>query len=204
MKLSAKLTGNKLGMQKIYLRADENMNRYTYVSIINNVLVINEKVNELEKNIFWLNLDKLDNKVPISIAEDKSLKSTVSLQKGDQEYIPDISVHAEGNRKLYIEIKDDKLTVSIDNKVAVEHLQLMNLESGNVYLESAWGEYGYSRRNLADDVYDAIFEELVITENTGTKNEKILFDARLQGIEKFVFDIESIWNSIINWFICYL
>ena len=63
------------------------------------------------------------------------------------------------------------------------------------------GGYGWSQRNLADDVYDGVFEQLVITDNTGAEKEKILFDGRLQGVAAAVYRAKQQWESIVTWFI---
>ncbi|HWR56223.1 MAG TPA: glycoside hydrolase, partial [Negativicutes bacterium] len=77
-------------------------------------------------------------------------------------------------------------------------------KAGAVYLETAWGEYGWSQRNLADDVYDGVFAKLMITENTGAEKEKILFDGRLQGFSAVQYKIKGLWEALINWFIVHL
>ena len=41
--LSVRLTGNKLGTQKIYLRADQKLDRYVAVNLSNNMLLVSEK-----------------------------------------------------------------------------------------------------------------------------------------------------------------
>jgi len=54
---------------------------------------------------------------------------------------------------------------------------------------------------LADDVYDGVFEKLVITENTGTENEKSLYDSRKKGFEAVKFNLKQFVGQIVNWFI---
>jgi hypothetical protein len=232
MKLSVRLKGNKLGLQKIYLRADEALNRFLSVSIFNNVLYVTEKTGGAEKELFKLNLDKHDGKERISIPEDKkaaemreletftkyatsvekakiyaerlkdkNLEDAPTVDEGAEEYIGDLAVSTKGDRRLAVSLKENFISVTVDGKEAVENLQVSEMKAGAVYLETAWGGYGWSQRNLADDVYDGVFEKLMITENTGVEKEKILFDSSLQGFDGIKFKVKRLWEAMIDWFV---
>jgi len=232
MKLSVGLKGNKFGLQKIYLRADENLNRFLSVHIFNNVLYVTEKNGNAEQELFKLNLDRHDGKAILSIPEDKkaaemreletflqyadsaqrakiyaerlknkNLEVVPTVAQGAAEFVPDLSMHAKGDRMLALSLKGDKISIMVDNKDAVKDLQVSNKKAGAVYLETAWGSYGWSQRNLADDVYDGVFEQLIITENTGAEKEKELFDSRMQGFDAIKFKVKQLWEKLINWFI---
>jgi hypothetical protein len=232
MKLSVRLKGNKLGLQKIYLRADEALNRFLSVSIFNNVLYVTEKTGGAEKELFKLNLDNHDGKERISIPEDKkaaemreletftkyatsvekakiyaerlkdkNLEDAPTVDEGAEEYIGDLAVSTKGDRRLAVSLKENFISVTVDGKEAVENLQVSEMKAGAVYLETAWGGYGWSQRNLADDVYDGVFEKLMITENTGVEKEKILFDSSLQGFDGIKFKVKRLWEAMIDWFV---
>lgn len=232
IKLAVRMKGNKLGLQRIYLRADENLNRFLSVYILNNVLYVTEKAGSAEKELFKLNLDKHDGKKILSIPEDKkaaevreletfvkyadsvekakiyaerlkdkSLENVASVAQGAPEYMPNLSVHAKGDRMLALSLKGNRISITVDNKDAVKDLQVAHTNAGAVYLETAWGDFGWSQRNLADDVYDGVFEKLIITENMGTEKENILFDSKMQGLEAFKFTAKQLWSALINWFI---
>ncbi len=233
--LSVGLKGNKLGLQRIYLRADDNLTRFVAVYIFNNVLYVTEKNGGAEKELFALNLDRHDGKPVLSIPEDKKaaeireletfIKYADSVEKaklyterlkdktlqyaptvadGAQEYVPALSAHAKGDRLLALSLGGDRLSITVDGKEAVKDLPISNTKAGAIYLETAWGEYGWSQRNLADDVYDGVFAKLMITENTGAEKEKILFDGRLQGFSAVKYKIKGLWEALINWFIVHL
>ena len=232
LKLSVRLKGNKLGLQKIYLRADEGLSRFVSVNIFNNVLYVTEKSGGSETELFKLNLDRHDGKRIISVNEDKHeseiraletfiryadsaetakiyterlkdklLEKPLTVAEGAKEYIPTISIHAKGDRMLSLSLKGDRISVMIDNKAAVTDLPVKAMKPGSVFLETAWGEYGWSQRNLADDVYDGVFEKLIITENTNSEQEKVLFDGSLQGLEALKLKAKQLWDSLINWFV---
>jgi hypothetical protein len=102
------------------------------------------------------------------------------------------------NRKVEIILQDQSLSVTIDQKKAVDNLPLSGKSKGYIYLESAWGEYGYSQRNIADDVYDGMFENLAVR---NLDDNNILYDNQLHGFDKVKNNIKADWNHIINWFI---
>lgn len=231
LKLSVRLKGNKLGVQKLYLRADESLTRFLSVALVNNVLTVTEKNGGAERELLALDLDQHDGKERRSIPEDKKaaeiraletfIKYADSVEKaklyavrlkdknleyapavadGAEEYVPDLSVHAQGDRRLFLAVKGNQLSITVDGKEVVTDLQLAAPKAGAVYLETAWGGYGWSQRNLADDVYDGVFEKLIITENTGAKQEKILFDGGLQGFEAVKWKLKQGWEALITWF----
>jgi hypothetical protein len=219
IKLSVTLTGNKLGMQKIYLRADENLEKYISVEIKNNILYV------CENNIllYQQNLDEFDNKVFKSIEKDNldalrlqenlyKRNKTLSLdinnvqeqiqQLNDnidisEDYIPTMQINEAGNRLLTINLIDDNIEIKIDDKIALSDIVLTRVEKGFIYLESGYVERGYSQRNIVDDVYDGVFEDLTIWD----EKEQILYDNSLRGFEKIIYSIKNTWNNIINWFI---
>lgn len=133
--------------------------------------------------------------------KDKELEKVPSVADGAPEYVPANSVHAKGDRTLTISLKGDKLSVMVDGKGAVQDLAVTVLQAGKVYLESGWKASGWSQRNLADDVYDGVFEKLVITENTGAEKERVLFDGKLQGWDAVKYNLKHWWETLINWFI---
>lgn len=88
-----------------------------------------------------------------------------------EDYIPDISIQDAGDRLVEITYYNGALSVSIDGKPAVENLMINIDLKGGIALRSAWSEYGYSQRNLADDVYDGVFKSLYITSSTTRSSE---------------------------------
>ena len=58
------------------------------------------------------------------------------------------------------------------------------------------GGFGYSQRNVADDVYDGVFSKLLITDG-----DKTVYDGRLPEVEKLADALNDKWNAVVNWFI---
>lgn len=234
LNLSVRLTGNKLGSQKIYLRADRKLERYIAINVSSNMLFITEKTSSGTKNLLKLDLDRHDGKERLSIAEDKQnaevreletfakyanspamarqyLKQSkqresadaATIEQGEKEYVPNISVHAKGKRLLNIVLEDNQLQVIVDGKEAFSGT-ITDAAAGGVALESAWGGYGWSQRNLADDVYDGVFESLVIKAMSADGQDKILYSDKLSGFEAFKYQVKKALNSLVNWFIVHL
>ncbi len=224
IKVSVSMIGNKLGSQAVYLRADDSLKEYVSVKLQNNFLIIEENKNKLinlDLNEFdgieFKSEDEMEqealtaeykiykkgSKLFAEITEmepqEKPLEeSAATVEEGADKYIPELQINEEGNRKVDIILKDNDLTVMIDNKTAVKNLALSSTKAGYVYLESAWGEYGYSQRNIADDVYDGVFQDMVIQD---ADTDAVLYDNRLQGWEKVINKAKDRWDKLINWFI---
>ncbi len=63
----------------------------------------------------------------------------------------------------------------------------------------------YSQRNLSDDVYDAVFEDLrIIKYNEDTEEADVFYDSQLHGLELAWCQIKKWWSKIINWFVANL
>jgi peptidoglycan/xylan/chitin deacetylase (PgdA/CDA1 family) len=140
-------------------------------------------------------------KIQAERLKDKALENPKKIEDGAQKYEPQLSYHNRGVRKVNIDLKGAQITVNIDGKEAAKDIKLTNVNTGSVYLGAAWGGYGWSQRNLADDVYDGVFDKILITGNTGLEKEHILYDERLQGFAGFLASAMSVWTRIIDWFI---
>jgi len=59
-----------------------------------------------------------------------------------------------------------------------------------------------SEKNIRDDVYDGVFNDLYI-EPIAKKNEKVepLFDNRLTGFQKVFDEVKDKFNKVVDWFI---
>ncbi|HHX60705.1 MAG TPA: glycoside hydrolase, partial [Epulopiscium sp.] len=129
---------------------------------------------------------------------EKKKLTVPSIEEGAEEYIPPIALSKRGNRLLEVEVVGNQIRISLDEKPIENKIMLNEIGEGSVYLESAFSGYGYSQRNLADDVYDGVFEKLVITQ---AREEIILYDNRLKKLEKVMAVLKSQWDRLIGWFV---
>ena len=232
--VSVGLHGNKAGSQAIYLRSDEKLNQYINIQIIDNILyVFEKKVGGAKEELFTLDLDihdaikyqsieenRLESEIKYLEAqikyadkyeelssllkEKKSLQAKTTEDRGDG-YIPRIDILEQAKRQLEITLKENALSLTIDGKKVNENIKVSVQDSGYIALEAAFSGYGYSQRNLADDVYDGVFKELVIQKASFASGAvEILYSNRLTGFEKLKYNVNKIWEKTIDWFIKYL
>jgi len=217
---STALTGNILGIQRIYLRTGSTLEESVMVELKDNIITVYDNGNVIyERNLaefdgisYKTKLEDLYNSLKVSeelYKRNESLSYNMEevkekikeLEEGSiadgEDYIPEFQNNEEGNRKLELLLTGDTLAIRIDGKEAISNLTITRLEGGSIYLESAFGEFGYGQRNIADDVYDGVFEEVLIHDG----NNHTFYDNRLDGIQLLGKDIKKTWNRIINWFI---
>lgn len=172
IRISTTLNGNVIGSQAIYLRSNEDGSNSICVQLINNIVNIIEFSNG-NKNIIY------------------------SLDLSDKNKDKKIDIKEPGSKKVDITLVDKKLTLAIDEKKIMKGLKVNNENGGSIFLESAWGEYGYSQRNIADDVYDGVFKSFKVTDI----NNEVLYDASLKGVKAVTYKIKNSFNKLVNWFI---
>jgi len=225
VELAVNFNGNKFGKHAVDLRTNENGEQYVRVEIKNNVLSLYEsKGPEQQETLFTLDLDVHDGveyqtleenrQESISraiavknrqtykpeeskqIVKDLEAKKEETLFNGSMPYVPDIQVSDPQDRKVEISLVDDTLTVAIDGKQAAQ-VKVSVMDAGAVELSCIWGGYGYNQRNLADDVYDGVFKDLVISD---AKTEAVVFENRLKNQEVLGDKLADLWQTVTGWF----
>lgn len=211
------LKGNKKGSQAIFLRAAQDASTALEVKLKdNNLIIIDEG-----KDIFNLNLDAFDGKVFQTKAEnrdeslkeaydfylkkntliaeqaDPSLTNHLDSEDGEKIFWPELESKSQGLRKISLRLEGEYLTINIDNKEAISNLKVNSKSGDKLFLVSAWEDKGYSQRNLADNVYDGVFEDLLIKDTEG----KILFSQEGSKKEKLTKRILDGKDNLINWVI---
>lgn len=175
VQLDVTVSGNVLGGQGIYLRADENLQNYVKVQLINNELRIFECVEGVE-----------------TIVKSEDLESLEDIDTSN------IQLFTSAKRQLKIGLKGDVITVEVNGKDFSPEDTLHQVKPGSLLLESICDEEAYSQRNLYDDVYDGVFEKLVVS---SIDSKEILYDNQLHGLNKVRSSIEKEWGKIVNWFV---
>lgn len=222
LRLSARLKGNKLGTERIYLRADEAKSDYIAVELRDDVLHIYEGG---ETEIYSIPLDELYGLKYQTKAEnsEEAKKAAIEAKKlygeetvenakiltelkgedaaaDDGDYIPELDLRTAGDTRIEITLEGNRLSVVCNGTTAVEQMEVNCPDRGYVLLESRCGsaEGGYSQRNLADDVYDAVIENLLIT---STNKESTYYDYLPSKWELFKLKAATGWDTIVDWFI---
>ena len=137
-----------------------------------------------------------DSMVFYSAANDAKQTPAASVGEGAEEYIPEIQINDSGRVRLTVRLEGNTLQVLVDGQDVTGVIPVSVSGSGGIAIGSSWGSWGYSQRNVADDVYDGVFHNLSITEN-GT----CLYDNRLTGLQKLWNTLQAAWIGTINWFI---
>ncbi len=222
------LKGNKLGLQAVILGADDDGTGGIEVRLQNNVLCLYQDGQALEEVDLYefdgtekisVDEDKRDSlageyaalaRYAVSaeqsyeytkMSKEASFMDVPTVKDGAEEYRPQLKLNEPGSRELYIELKDNVLNVKIDGKDVWKAKKVTVKEGSNIYLKGAFTEYGYSQRNVVDDVYDAVFDKLQITDpDTGN----VLYSYRLTGIDKIIQTVKNVFNKVLNWFIKYI
>lgn len=224
LELTVRMTGNKLGTQTIYLRADDQLESGLTLKLEDNVFIVEENDTE----IFSLSMDEFDGKPHISRSEDEKAvrvrelesllryaktpedaaaykealdyinsQETTSVEDGDAEYIAKPDVHDPGSRKVRARLEGDSLTIWVDDRLMVENLKVSISGRGAFGLGSQWNDYNWSQRNLTDDVYDGVFEKLEIKNLNGDT----LYDDVFHGVDAVWYKANVIVKTVVNWFI---
>lgn len=231
LEINTELMGNKAGTQSIYLRADENLQNYIAIEASGAYFFINEIKNGKHIELAKISIDEIMNKKPISVEQDKhnaeqteleafsryapstgtgqvyinrlkekTKEESKTIEEGSEQYIPVIRNNEKQNYKINIKLENQKLQLFYEDK-KIADVEVSNNEKGDIYLSSAWTGIGWEQRNLDDDVYDAIFKDLIIKD---IYSEDVLFSSKYTGLEKLKYSINEYSNYIINWFVHYL
>lgn len=231
LRIDTELMGNKAGTQSIYLRADKNMSNYIAVEASGAYFFINEIINGQKTELAKISIDEVYGKKPISVDEDKHNAELTALEaftryapstgtgqvyinrlkektkeepqtvaEGAQVYVPTIRNNEKGDYKLSIELDNNILKLYCEDKKIAE-VEVNNNEQGDICLSSAWTGVGWEQRNLDDDVYDAVYKDLVIKE---LNSDVELFTAKYSGWEKIKYNMNEYGNIIIDWFVHHL
>lgn len=231
LEISTELIGNKAGTQSIYLCADRNLQNYVAVEASGAYFYINEIINGKRTELAKLSIDEVTGKQPISVDEDKHNAETTALeafsryapstgtaqvyvnrlkektketpktvQEGAETYVPVIRNNEKGDYKLKIRLEGRNLRLFYEDE-EIANVQLSGNEKGDICLSSAWTGVGWEQRNLDDDVYDAVYKDLVIKD---LQIDDEIFTSKYSGMEKVKYDVYKFGNIIIDWFVHYL
>lgn len=133
-------------------------------------------------------------------AEARKAKNTPAvLAQGSDVYVPRISINDQGSTHLNIQLNGDSIHVLVDGQDVTGSLPVSIRSPGGIAIASGWGGWGYSQRNIADDVYDGVFHNLTITADGNT-----LYSNRLHGLDRVLSNLQNTWNSTVSWFLSHL
>lgn len=228
--IKVRLEGNTFGGQKVLFRGNKDLTSYLAAGIEQGKLVLTMKKDGKEEKLFEERLSVLDGIEPVSIEEDKKnvregvlsaltryasttgkakayvarLEATkdqkaTSVKEGDEEYIATESFHSRLDRELEVRAKGHMVSLFLDGK-QVADVRVESMEGKEIGLWAGWDSNAWSQRNLADDVYDGVFERLIITTPLGSSDSPI-YSTELTGMDKWKFDANQKWEAVLGWFL---
>ncbi len=129
--------------------------------------------------------------------------SVQTLEEGGEGYVPTFDLLDKGHRKVELLLVGDSLTVNIDGKPAVTNLKVAAKGAGTIGFESsALIQERYSQRNLYDDVYDAVFTDVIVTDPLAEeKDATVYYSYQLNGLEKAWGAVTSAFEAVANFFV---
>ncbi len=125
----------------------------------------------LQKAIIEFDEDPARVRQAEAILPDLEAMVVVNIEEGGEPYYPELDISQRDERKLRIRLKDNVLNVWIDDRMAVENLRVPATPGHNLLLTGAVSNdiERFSRENLDDDVYDAVFINLTVRDGSGTE-----------------------------------
>ena len=133
-------------------------------------------------------------------------ESVPTVADGAEPYEGTESFHRRGNHKIVILLRDELLSVEIDGHMGPKELPVRITDRGSIFLGASWQGEAWSQRNLADDVYDAVFHQVRLLSHTGRagSDERLIYTSEYTGWEKTKKNMEERWDALIGWFLEYL
>lgn len=122
-----------------------------------------------------------------------------SIAEGGTPYEPPLSYHQRARHKLAVELHDNLLSVRLDDKPIVTNANVTRTAAGQLVLGAQWPGYGYSQTNLADEVYDAVFDGLKVTAWNTSDKETVLYDDHYTGWKYMKYRARLCWRKVLNW-----
>lgn len=246
------LTGNKYGTQAIYLRADEALREPLAVKLSGNYLYVRENGKELLKldlNKFDgkepISVDEDKKAAEVAALKtaaryaptkqqaelysqrmlDREAQPAVSVEEGGKEYVAPINIREPGKRSLELFLKGSSLRIVLDGRELDESITVSKTGRGKIALEAAMAAYDWSQRNLTDDVYDGVFEKLMVYDYRTEKKPEpvlmfslfghsiridkpwggdeslVLYDSQLHGVEGALYAMNAYWEKLLHFFV---
>ena len=208
VKVKVNLTGNKYGIQSVYLRTDEDLKDAIGVHVSGNNLYVFED----EECLLNLDLNEFEGKEVVSEDEHKKAsevtalaafaryaptkaqaeiygkrmierqsRSAKSVAEGSKVFVKPIGIHEFGNRKMELCLQDDVLQIKIGDKQVDTLVKVKNTNSGKIALQARMGSLGAEQVIYPDDVYDGVFENLKVTDSVLDKDVEPIIDFNIAG-----------------------
>lgn len=139
-------------------------------------------------------------------AKERQEQPAATVEEGAAVYEGPQSFHARGDHQLEMELRGDTLFLHVDGVQAGEGIHVDSSDPGSVYLGASWEGEAWSQRNLSDDVYDGVFDRVVLTSYRTEEDAdgSLVFSTEFTGWNKFLYRSEELFETVLNWFMNHL
>ena len=225
--------GNAFGAQQIYLRSTPDLSQSICVSLVSNVLLVQEMQQGSTRELYREKIPVILGETIPSVPEDRrdamvreneafaryapspvsaeeylgraeEIRNTPveSVEDGAEPYEGEQSFHRRSSHHLVIHLRDNALTITLDDVALPQDIPVQVSERGSIFLGASWQGEAWSQRNLADDVYDAVFRKFQVTVGADdAPRQRVVYTSEYTGWEKAVHRAEEIWLKLVEWFI---
>ncbi|KOS63874.1 polysaccharide deacetylase family protein [Lysinibacillus sp. FJAT-14222] len=190
--------GNVVGQQSIYLNYDEKNNSYIRVALIDNKIVVSEKLpgaGVVEKERFPLNEIKWNeeeyafNKATVYNYQDTQKGSRID----EEEYPRNLTK----TRVFNIAVNKDKIKIDVDKAVSKTIQVNPDIQGSQIGFGALFSKKETSHEQYADDIYDTFIEDILITD----VNDHTLFTNQYTNFDKVKHKTKTIFNNVVDFFI---
>lgn len=125
----------------------------------------------------------------------------VTLEDGGTPYYPVNDTTERDSRKLRIRLVGERLSLWVDDRPAVDQLKVPDTQLGSISLGAKVfdnAESQFTQRNIYDDVYDAVFRDLVVSDAQNT--DTVLYQYTYTPAQTVNSTLTGWFNSVIQFF----
>ncbi|MGE7843456.1 polysaccharide deacetylase family protein [Lysinibacillus sp. NPDC093712] len=190
--------GNVVGQQSIYINYDEKDNSYIRIALIDNEIVVSEKLpgaSVVEKERFQLNEIKWNeeeyafNKAAVYSYQDTQKGSRID----DAEYPKNLTQ----KRVFNIAVNKDKIELNVDDILSETIQRNPVMQGDQLAMGAMFSKKDTTHEQYADDIYDTVIEDIVITD----ENNTTLFTNQYTNFNKVKYETTSWFNNVVDFFI---
>lgn len=199
VKLTAKLAGNVVGKQSVYLRYDRQNGSFLRVTLEDNELIVEQKKpGQAAEPIFTRELSPVQWKSEDLAFEKATVYTKEQTLSGGPATDEQIPINIQQTRQLEISLQGDRLQVKIDAESLLSDRAIDSaIKSGGIALESK-----YSEQNKKDDIYDGVFDDVQVQSlGSGEGQPTLLFSNQQTGLQGVINKLKKQTNAVVDWMI---
>ncbi|QHW31819.1 polysaccharide deacetylase [Paenibacillus rhizovicinus] len=195
--VTAKLSGNVVGKQSLYLRYDKAGDAYVRVVLADNEIAVEQKkAGQAAERLFGTKLDDVSwNEEDLALSR-AAVYTKVQANAG---LAPDndIPVNIQQTRKVGVELAGGKLSLKVDGKELLSGRDIdASIAKGGVALSSE-----ASKQNEKDDIYDGHFVNVTVKTIGNGGEQKLFYRNTNEGLQGVISSAKHGFNKVVDWFI---